>query len=37
MFSIEKEWTVMTICCKLTEFQSTGNSSNPTLLMFIAF
>ena len=27
----------MTICCKLTEFQSTGNSSNPTLLMFIAF
>ena len=27
----------MTICCKLTEFQSIGNSSNPTLLMFIAF
>ena len=27
----------MTICCQLTEFQSTGNSSNPTLLMFIAF
>ena len=24
-------------CCKLTEFQSTGNSSNPTLLMFLAF
>lgn len=37
MFSFEEEWTVMTICFKLTEFQITSNSSNPTLLMFLAF
>ena len=27
----------MTICFKLTEFQITSNSSNPTLLMFLPF
>ena len=27
----------MTICFKLTEFQITSNSSNPTFLMFLAF
>ena len=38
MFSFEKEWTVMTICFKLTEFQTTGNSKafNPALLIFLA-
>ena len=37
--SFEKEWTVMTICFKLTEFQTTGNSkaSYPALLIFLAF
>ena len=27
----------MTICSKLTEFQTTSNSSNPTCLIFLAF
>ena len=39
MFSFEKEWTVMTISFKLTEFQTKGNSKvfNPALLIFLAF